>query len=159
MKKIALFIVAVILILSSLSVSVSAATSYDTYTYTYSGKMQKSPAAYSPETRISDFGDIGILKNPNDIVFDSSRDYIVIADTGNNRVVITDSKLSVVKTVSEFDNNGKKDSLSEPNGVFVNSKGNLYVADTRNGRILVFDKSFNLIKELPPLSADDTLWA
>lgn len=154
MKKIALFIVAVILILSSLSVSVSAATSYDTYTYTYSGKMQKSPAAYSPETRISDFGDIGILKNPNDIVFDSSRDYIVIADTGNNRVVITDSKLSVVKTVSEFDNNGKKDSLSEPNGVFVNAKGNLYVADTRNGRILVFDKSFNLIKELPPLSAD-----
>lgn len=154
MKKITLFIVVLVLIISCLSVSVSAATSYDTYTYTYSGKVQISPAAYIPETKIADLGETGILKNPSDIFYDKTRDYIVIADTGNNRVVVTDSDFAVKKVISEFDNNGSKDSLSEPQGVFVNGKSNLYIADTRNARILIFDKEFKLIKELPALSAD-----
>ncbi|MBO4467918.1 MAG: hypothetical protein J5766_01320, partial [Clostridia bacterium] len=154
MKKLFLFIVALVLILSSLSVSVSAATSYETYTYTYSGKAQISPAAYTPETKVAEFGEIGILKNPSDIIYDKTRDYIFIADTGNNRVVVTDGNFTVKKVISEFENNGETDSLSEPQGVFVNAKSNLYVADTRNARILVFDKDFSLIKELPALSAD-----
>ena len=154
MKKIALFLIAVVLMISTFAFTVSATTSYDTYTYSYSGNAQISPAAYAPTLKTTDFGEIGILKSPNDIFFDKTSDYIFIADTGNNRIVITDKDLKVLKTISEFDNNGNLETFNEPYGVFVNKNGNLYVADTKNARIVVFDKDFHFLKILPPLSAD-----
>ena len=154
MKRFLILFVSLILIVSLFTVDVGAETPYDTYTYSYSGNVQISPAAYEPTLKTTDFGEISILKSPNDILYDSARDYIFIADTGNNRIVVTDKELKVIKVISEFDNAGKTDKLSEPYGVFVNKKGNLYVADTRNARIVVFDKEFNFLKELPPLSAD-----
>lgn len=150
MKKYIKFLVAFILVICFASVSVSAVTPYDTYTYSYAGDVQISPAAYNPNVKISEFGEAGILKSPNDILYDSKRDYIIIADTGNNRIVVTDKDFNVVKIISEFNN----DTFNEPYGVFVNNDGNLYVADTKNGRIVIFDQNFEFKKILPTLSAD-----
>lgn len=144
------FLIAFILVICFASVSVSAVTPYDTYTYSYAGDVQISPAAYNPNVKISEFGEAGILKSPNDILYDSKRDYIIIADTGNNRIVVTDKDFNVVKIISEFNN----DTFNEPYGVFVNNDGNLYVADTKNGRIVIFDQNFEFKKILPTLSAD-----
>jgi len=150
MKKYIKFFVALVLIICFASVSVSAATPYETYTYSYAGDVQISPAAYNPEIKIAEFGEAGILKSPNDIVYDTKRDFIIIADTGNNRIVVTDKDFNVVKIISEFNN----DKFNEPHGVFVNNDGNLYVADTKNGRIVIFNENFEFIKILPTLSAD-----
>lgn len=154
MKKSIKLLVAFVLVVMIFAISVTAATPYETYTYSYEGNVQISPAAYEPEIKIADFGDAGILKSPNDILYDSKRDLIIIADTGNSRIVITDKNFKVVKIISEFNNNGEVDSLNEPYGVFVNRDSNLYVADTKNSRIVIFDKNFNFLKVLPTLSAD-----
>ena len=150
MKRSIRFLVAFVLITIIFAVSVSAATPYETYTYSYAGDVQISPAAYNPQIKISEFGDAGILKSPNDILYDSKRDLIIIADTGNNRIVVTDKDFNVVKIISEFNN----DKFNEPYGVFVNNDGNLYVADTKNGRIVIFNEKFEFVKILPTLSAD-----
>lgn len=144
------FLVAFVLIIMIFTVSVSAATPYETYTYSYAGDVQISPSAYNPNIKKSEFGEAGILKSPNDILYDSKRDYIIIADTGNNRIVVTDKDLNVVKIISEFNN----DKFNEPYGVYVNNDGNLYVADTKNSRIVIFDENFEFLNILPPLSAD-----
>ena len=150
MKKYIKFLVAFILVICFSAISVSAATPYETYTYSYAGDVQISPAAYNPQIKIAEFGDAGILKSPNDILYDSKRDYIIIADTGNNRIVVTDKDFNLIKIISEFNN----DKFNEPYGVFVNKDGNLYVADTKNGRIVIFNDKFEFIKILPTLSAD-----
>ena len=154
MKKCTLLLIAIILIIGTFTISVSAATSYDTYTYSYSGTVQISPAAYAPELKTTDFGDIGILKSPNDIFYDKTKDCIFIADTGNNRIVVTDKNLNVINVISEFENDGKADKFNQPYGVFVNKSGKLYVADTKNSRIVIFDSNLNFVKILPPISAD-----
>lgn len=150
MKKSFKLLVAFVLIVCFISVNVSAATPYETYTYSYTGDVQISPTAYNPDLKISEFGEAGTLKAPNDILYDVKRDYIIIADTGNNRIVVTDKDLNVVKIISEFNN----DSFNEPYGVFVNNDGNLYVADTKNARIVIFDQNFEFKNILPTLSAD-----
>lgn len=150
MKRSIKYLIAFILVICFSAISVSAATPYETYTYSYSGDVQISPAAYNPQIKISEFGDAGILKSPNDILYDSKRDYIIIADTGNNRIVVIDKNFNVVKIISEFNN----DKFNEPYGVFVNNDGNLYVADTKNGRIVIFNEKFEFVKILPTLSAD-----
>ncbi|MBR4761940.1 MAG: hypothetical protein IK086_04830, partial [Clostridia bacterium] len=154
MKKLVLFLIITVLISGIFAVNVCAETPYDTYTYSYTGKVQISPAAYAPETRVSDFGEFEILNSPGDIFYDSGRDYIFIADTGKNRVIVTDKDLNPIKEIAEFDNNGVTDSLVAPQGIFVNAKGNLYIADTGNARIIVLDKDFNTLKILPAPSAD-----
>ena len=150
MKKYIKFLVAFILVVCFSAISVSAATPYETYTYSYAGDVQISPAAYNPEIKIAEFGEAGSLKSPNDILYDSKRDLIIIADTGNNRIVVTDKDFNVVKIISEFNN----DKFNEPYGVFVNNDDNLYVADTKNGRIVIFNENFEFVKILPTLSAD-----
>ena len=154
MKKCIKFLVALIAVICIASVSVSAATPYETYTYSYAGDVQISPAAYNPDFKTAEFGEAGTLKSPNDILYDSKREYIIIADTGNNRIVVTDTQFNVVKIISEFDNEGNKEGFNEPYGVFVNNDGKLYVADTKNARIVIFDENFEFLKILPPLSAD-----
>lgn len=151
MKRICLLFVAVILIISVFTFTAGAATSYDTYTYSYSGNVQISPAAYTPAIKTTDFGETGILKSPGDILYDKSRDYIFIADTGNNRIVVTDKNLKVKKVISKF---GNGERFNEPGGLFVSKRGNLYVADTKNGRIVIFDKDLKLLKILNAPSAD-----
>lgn len=154
MKRFALILIAAVLTFSAFAFCVSAETPYETYTYSYSGKAQISPAAYEPKAKTYDFGDIGILKSPNDIFYDKASEKVFIADTGNNRIVVTDKDLKVVKVISEFNNNGAAQTFNQPYGVFVNGKGNLYVADTANARIVIFDKDLNFLKILPPISAD-----
>ena len=134
--------------------NVSAATPYDTYTYAYSGNVQISPAAYEPTEKTADFDGIGILKSPNDILYDNGSDRVFIADTGNNRVVVTDKDLKPLTVLSEFEAEGNRETFDEPSGLFVSKKGNLYVADTKNARIVIFDNNLNFVKILPPLSAD-----
>lgn len=157
MKKIIKLVIIMIhlLLLISSMLLVSANQSNVTYTYSYEGKIQLSPSAYKFLYEISDFGSAGSLNSPNDLVFDGERCIAVIADTGNNRIIITDSEFNTKLIISNFINDkGESDSFNSPQGVFISSEGFLYVADTENSRIVVFDKEFNFYKILLPISAD-----
>lgn len=75
---------------------------------------------------------------------DSSRLYVV--DAGLNSVVVMNDKFETEYMLSEFQHDGKKDSLSGCRGVCVKD-GIIYVADTDNHRIVTFrEEDYSFIK-------------
>lgn len=61
---------------------------------------------------------------------------VYVADTGNKRIVVTDSDGNLRYQFGEF--GAAAGQFSEPTGVAVDDKGQIYVADTWNGRVQVF---------------------
>jgi hypothetical protein len=125
---------------------------YDTYNYNYYKDIVYTPAAYNPSGSISGAqlvyeGEVlGAFSSPRDIC-KTPEGEVVIADTGNNRIIILDNIMTnVLKVIESFDNNGEMDSFTSPSGVCVSIKNELYVADSYNNRILVFDKDYKLVK-------------
>ncbi|MGB8214745.1 MAG: flippase activity-associated protein Agl23 [Anaerolineales bacterium] len=85
---------------------------------------------YDPNSS-SPFG----LWGPRGIVVDS-QGHVVVADTGNKRIVVYDSEGNFI---SQFGGEGTAaGQFDEPVGLAFDSQGNLYVADTWNQRIQVF---------------------
>lgn len=125
---------------------------YDTYNYNYYEDIVYTPAAYTPSGSISgtqlvyEGETLGVFSNPRDIC-KMPEGEVVIADTGNNRIIILNSKMTkVLKVIESFDNQGKVDTFSFPSGVCVSIKNELYIADTYKNRIVVFDKDYKLLK-------------
>lgn len=154
MRKFIKYLCVILVLVSVFSVGASAAENYETFSYSYEGKLQITPDAYTVDSVISEIKGAGELKEPSDIVYDSSRDIFIIADSGNNRIIVTDGSFNMLRAIGEFSNAGNPDALLNPMGVFVTEDDYLYVADTDNGRIIIFDKDFNFYKELPTISAD-----
>ena len=75
----------------------------------------------------------GTFAAPKDIFFDLQTGNLLVADTGNNRVVVLDAEGKV-----KFEIGGEQAGLLAPEGVFVDQNGDIWVADTGNQRIAVF---------------------
>lgn len=125
---------------------------YDTYNYNYYEDIVYTPAAYTPSGAISgtqlvyEGKTLGVFSNPRDICKTPDGE-VVIADTGNNRIIILDNRMTkAVKVIETFDNNGEIDTFSFPSGVCVSIKNELYVADSYKNRIVVFDKDYKMVK-------------
>ncbi|MFN8494178.1 MAG: TIGR03663 family protein [Caldilineaceae bacterium] len=82
----------------------------------------------------------------------------VIADSGNNRIVVLDRDGKFVRAFGSACNITKQDKpgcqgpdgdgqFNEPWGIAVDPKGNIYVADTWNGRIQVFDSTGKFLRK------------
>jgi len=170
MKKSFKILVAVLCLLMLVtSIPVFAASApYETYTYSMSGKPMASPHAYVPERTVSNF-DMGLaspLTNPKDLfVDDAGNIYISDAPSGTEgigRVIVLDSNFKYQFEITEFINqNGIRDSFSNPDGLFVNEE-NIYVCDSDNQRIVVFDLVGNFVRMIEAPQADvmgeDTLF-
>lgn len=142
-RKSASLVLAVIL---SLMFTVSAfAAPYQNYTITESG-VYPDPQAYTPDQVINSIT-IGLdnlegkaFSNPQDLTQFDGKGYILVSDTGNNRIVILDTDMRTVKQIiTTFDNNGKDDTFNSPNGLFIHeATESLFVCDTENKRIVRF---------------------
>lgn len=119
---------------------------YVTYNYDYYEDIKYTPAAYVPEGIVTgeQIG-CGKFSGPQDLNTAGNGD-IYIADTNNNRVVVTDKDFKLLRIIQEFDNEGKADTFNAPNGVYVSAKGNLYVADTGNLRVVELDGTGRLVQ-------------
>lgn len=123
---------------------------YDSYTYSMlDGQELASPAPYLPDrvVRGDSFG-LNSLKNPRDLYIDETTGMLLIADTGNNRVIITDVNFSAVSVVSAFGPEGQ-DAFKEPSGVFYAADGLIYVADTGNQRLVCLNLDGTLHHIIP----------
>lgn len=78
--------------------------------------------------------------------------HVFIADTGNKRVVVTDSNGNYIGQVGTP--GAAPGQFNEPIGVAVDTNGNLYVGDSWNGRIQVFAVGPDGV----PAPAATTLW-
>ncbi|NLK99222.1 MAG: gluconolactonase [Clostridiales bacterium] len=152
LKKIILALIIMTFLASNFSPVLANELPYDTYNYNYYEDIVYTPAAYIPSGSISgtqlvyEGEALGVFSNPRDICKTPEGD-VVIADTGNNRIIILDSKMTkVIKVIESFDNQGENDSFSFPTGVCVSIKNELYVADSYKNRIVVFDKDYKLVK-------------
>lgn len=119
---------------------------YETYNYDYYEDIKYTPAAYVPDGTVT--GDVigcGNFSSPQDLNTDADGN-VYIADTGNNRIVVTDSDFQLKTVIEGFLNDGKEDNFSSPNGVYISENGYLYVADTGNYRVVELDKNGNLIQ-------------
>jgi len=120
----------------------------DSYTYTEDREAAPGPAVYRNVLEVfgEDLG-IGALKEPQDL-FVLQDNLVYVADTGNNRIVVLDKYLRLVRTISTFDNNGVEDRFASPQGLFVADDGTLYVADYGKNRVVVLDSSDQLIRTI-----------
>ena len=135
--------------LASLGVSSAAAAGapYESYNYDRWGDAIPSQAGYLPDRTLSgtDLG-AGAFESPGDIFFDSNG-VLYIADTGNDRIVVTDTDLDKAERIYDRFTmpDGSETVLKQPMGVYVSAeKGLIYIADTENSRILVSDMEGNV---------------
>lgn len=121
---------------------------YRSYTYDFYKHVQPAPQAYLPE-RVVMGSDLGLsgFNRPEDVFVDDNQT-IYIVDTGNSRIIHTDSEFNVLRIIAEFERNGNLDRLRNPSGVFVDKHGEIYIADTGNQRVVVLDQHARFVKQV-----------
>lgn len=124
-----------------------ALSSERSYMYDADGISYSAPVAYEMVRTV--YGeDIGATSfdKPQDLhVADGC---IYIADTGNNRIVVTNERFCLVKTIEYGMSGGKRSELNQPCGVYKADDGLLYICDTGNFRIIALDDGQNIVKEI-----------
>ena len=113
-----------------------AETAYRTYTQDGYGNYVETQTGYEPIRTISYVGELS-LNRPTDMKL-GSNDYIYIADSGNQRIVILNAE-------GEFEREIKHEAFKYPSGLFVAENGRLYVADESAGTVFVFDEKDELV--------------
>ena len=132
---------------SSMNVYAEEDVPYDTYNYNYWEDIVKTPAAYTPDGNISG-EDVGTtaFKEPQDLCVSDAGE-VYVADTGNNRIVVMDNKMTKVnRIIDTFTRDGEEDHFNAPYGVCVSENNQLYVADSNNARIVVMTPEGEFIK-------------
>ena len=132
-----------------------------TYTYDYWGIERESPDAYSMNSVLfgDDFG-IGNFNSPEGLFVKDNQIYI--CDTLNNRIVqfsYENDKFTLIKVVSEVNNNGKMEQILQPYDVFVTDDNEWYIADYGNQRIVSTDDNQNVIGTITKPENEETLSA
>ena len=125
---------------------------YHTYTYDYWGEASESPALYMPtDSLLGTDMQTTALKEPQDLFVEERSGRIYLSDTGNNRVLILNSELQLVREIrtleipaglmmGKADENIYATTFLRPNGLYVTEDGTLYIADTDNKRVVVCDE-------------------
>ncbi len=113
---------------------------YMGYNYNFYGEAP-SPNGYLPEMAFNgnEWG-VGYLKNPADMYVDYE-DNLYILDTGNGRIIKTDSNLNLIKVIDTFtEADGTASPLKNPLGLCVTPDGEIYICDTENSRVIVVNQ-------------------
>jgi DNA-binding beta-propeller fold protein YncE len=104
------------------------------YTINSSGQRVSAPAGYVQQGTVSGVElPCGAFSGPQDLFLDRATGNLLIADTGNNRIVVLSAAGEFL-----FEIGGEEAGLSAPQGLFVDDQGNIWVADTGNERVAVF---------------------
>lgn len=128
------------------NVSANANVPYHTYNYDYWEDIYYTPAAYIPNGNVSGNElEIGVFDSPQDI-FVGEDERVYVADTGNNRIIVLDSKMNLERVIENFDNEGSVDTFRAPSGLYVTEDNEIYIADTNNLRVVALHEDGSLLK-------------
>jgi DNA-binding beta-propeller fold protein YncE len=86
----------------------------------------------------------GDLDKPNDFRFGLDG-FAYLADTNNDRILVLDSELNLLKIIDSFYYNGERHTFNAPEGVFAEEDGTIFIADTQNRRVAVLDADGGLL--------------
>ncbi|MDR0903114.1 MAG: hypothetical protein LBM59_00595 [Ruminococcus sp.] len=143
-KKIIAGVSAAVMALTLLTTTLSA-TSYVSYNYDDWGDPIPSQAGYTASRAVTgvEIG-VGNFYEPADLYIDAD-DLLYIADRKNNRIVVTDLDLNLVRIYDTFIYEGEETFLNEPQGIFVDDNtGHMYICDALNDRVIKSDKEGNI---------------
>ena len=161
MKKcLALLIVALIMAFSvcpMVSAQSDTTVPYNTYAY-WEKDEEREPveirSVYDFESKINGFS-LGTesLEMPTDIDCDKNGN-LYILDSDNSRILVVDSNMTLIKTITEQVYNNETINFAGADGIYLKDDGRIFVADTDGQRILVFtsDGVLNQIIGLPDSS-------
>ena len=135
-----------------------SAEHYNVYNYDRWDEATPSQAGYAAQRAVSglDLG-CGAFNTPSDL-FRDWEDRFYIADSGNNRIVVTDSGFSkATRIYDKLKTADGETTLKDPEGIYVSEETQcMYIADTGNSRLLVCDLDGNVQLELT--RPDSTLY-
>lgn len=118
-------------------ITASAAANYNSYTYNEWDESVRAPESYAAVTAATGFTlGCGKLNKPQDMFIDGNG-YVYIADTGNNRIVVADKDLNLVRVIDEISLDGKEEPVTDPQGLYVSKEGILYVAQPSLSRVIL----------------------
>jgi len=140
-------IVLVFILVGISTLPVAAEVPYQGYTFNFWRDMVPAPVAYIATRSISAADicpELGAFVRPTDFSVDANN-IIYLLDTGNNRIVIFDQELNLLRVVYGFENNGARDTFNSPSGIFVCYHFNIYIADTENRRVVILDNNGYLL--------------
>ncbi len=145
MKRwISIFILALML-LSEPTKAFAQTLPYDTYNYDSKKNIVYTPAAYIPEEVY--FGtdlECGEFSGPKDM-FIAENGTLYVADTGNNRIVVMNLEMELIRIIDCFERNGETETFKNPSGVYCDREGTLYIADTDNKRVVILSEDGTLV--------------
>ena len=144
----AVLVCLVMMLCQATAFSAQAEEPYANYMYDHSGEKKQEPQAYRPQRQI--FGSdlhVGNFSAPQDCCV-AEDGTIYLADTGNDRVVVLNGDLTPKKVITGFDNGGKRETLSQPTGLFVTGDNRLYIADSGSRRVIVLDEAGGLLQAI-----------
>jgi hypothetical protein len=148
LKKLLLIPMIIILVSANcLNVSASSNLPYQAYNYDFWKDVYYTPSAYIPSKTYYGL-DLGLETNfvtPQDL-FVAADGKVYIADTGNNRIVVLNSDMTLAKEITGFDNQGAQDTFKSPYGIYVTDKNELYIADSENLRVVALGEDGSLLK-------------
>lgn len=152
MKKIITILSLVFCAVMLLSTPASALTDVSgSFVIDENGKHITVPVLYEAEECVTKLVIDGVkssLNDPKDIFADKNGYYI--ADTGNNRIIVTDTDFRVLKVLSGADGTD----FSSPTGVSTDTAGDIYVADTGNSRVVHFSPQGEYIESFVKPESD-----
>lgn len=137
-----LMIVIISVFLTTLLTFNVSADGFYSYVYNSNGEVVEAPPAVDVSFTIK-FG----FKSPQDLIAVENGE-IYIADTGNNRVVVTDSNGNVIREIDGFSYNGIVETFNTPKGIFVTENGEIYICDTLNSRIINLNNKGTFIRAI-----------
>ncbi|HWT73448.1 MAG TPA: hypothetical protein VN258_01810 [Mobilitalea sp.] len=127
-----------------------ASANYNSYTYNEWKESVAAPDSYTAVTsKTGIMLGSGVLNQPQDMYMGPDG-MLYIADTGNNRLIIVDKNLNLVKIIDGVMNNGVKEPITDPQGLYVSADGTIYITQPSLSRvILVKDDNVITIIEKP----------
>lgn len=170
MKKLAAFVCTAAVAGSSLAVMASADEPYTGYNYDWWGDPIPSQNGFVVEKTVNgeNLG-VGTLSEPSDMYIDKENNLFYIADSKNNRLVVTNESFDpeatyVIDTLTygeafpESKSTIKKTTFNLPTGIYTrtDNDGNtlIYVADSGNQRVVCFNTNLEIEMEYVRPSSD-----
>jgi len=146
LKKLSAVFIVIVLVASSVF-SVAASSPYEGFTYNFWVAVVPAPVSYMATRTVSALDicdELGPFINPMDVSV-SSNGHIYLLDTGNNRIVVFDQELNLIRVIDSFLRDRSQDTFNNPNGIFICVNLNIYIADTDNRRVVILDTYGNFI--------------
>lgn len=156
MKKTAWLLAMLVLaaVFAATSASAASEVPYQTYTFDKWGNATPAPNGYIPTVSIggAQLG-CGNFSGAMDMFYSEALGLILIADTGNDRIVILNEDLELVRVIEQLESSNGAYRFNEPQGVYALDDGTIYICDTGNQQIVLCDLEGRLLSTLPTPSS------